>query len=80
MITLYEPGLASVISKEPFITGALNVSVDDSAQARTPPSAGETVPLIEPLLRLLKANSPAAANVITASLIPVNFILREFKE
>jgi hypothetical protein len=61
------------------MTGALNVSVDDSAQALTAASVGLTVPLIEPDLRLLNANNPAAANVTTASLIPVNFINSEFK-
>src|SRR5882762_1331278 len=80
MITLYMPGLASDISKAPFTISACSVSVEDSAQARTAPSAGDTVPLIDPDLSVLNANNPAATAVTAASLNLVNFINRELKD
>jgi hypothetical protein len=50
------------------------VSVEDSAQALTAPSAGFTKPLIEPVLIPLKANNPAAANANAAKLNLAFFI------
>src|SRR5579859_39515 len=54
--------------------GARRVSVADSAQARTPPSAGLTVPFIEPAFKWVKANRPATTMVVAISLSTVNSI------
>jgi hypothetical protein len=57
-----------------LIIGAFKVSVYDSAHARTPPSAGLTVPWIEPSLNDIKANNPAMAAERAASRKVVIFI------
>src|SRR5882724_3524394 len=80
MTTLYTPGLASDISNAPLTISALSVSVEDSAHARTAPSAGDTVPLMDPDFNVLNANNPAATAVTAASLNLVNFINRELKD
>src|SRR5258707_11511891 len=54
--------------------GALRVSVADSAHARTPPSAGVTVPFMEPTFKWVKANRHATIIVVAMSLSTVNSI------
>src|SRR5580704_2765473 len=61
--------------------GALTVSVYDSAHALTPPSAGLTVPWIEPSLSAAKASNPAETTETIAIRNKVTFItwyLQEF--
>src|SRR5690242_20131845 len=58
--------------------GALRVSVTDSAQARTPPSGGVTVPFMEPALKCVKANRPAITIVVAMSLNTVISINVDF--